>query len=292
MTTLITRTGQQYSSATPHKLKAFRYLMGYHAGVCELIMKKYSQPYIYIDLNCGAGDQPEYCEFGDEVLGSPIIAIQELNKKGIHPICHFCDSNQEALDNLKVAIQSRSLRCEAHYWFGDNKNSLLSIAEELCDSQFNGLIYSDPNGKQDFPLNEIKQVIHLPQMRKVDILMNAATTYLKRWEANPKVNWEPPSLNDITFDNGKERTFIRQPEYEDRSMKWTFIYATNWAKQKNLEKIRLYDINSEIGREISNHISNPRSTALPIDRDGTIGIQQKLDLSTDDSNTRNTEVDS
>ena len=177
MTTLTTRTGQQYSSATPYKLKAFRYLMGYHAGVCELIMKKYSQPYIYIDLNCGAGDQPEYCEFGDEVLGSPIIALQELNKKGIHPICHFCDSNQEALDNLKVAIQSRSLRCEAHYWFGDNKNSLLSIAEGLCDSQFNGLIYSDPNGKQDFPLSEIKQVIHLPQMRKVDILMNAATTY-------------------------------------------------------------------------------------------------------------------
>ncbi len=266
--------------------------MGYHAGVGALIMKKYHQPYIYIDLNCGAGYQPEYSEFGDEVLGSPIIALEELNKKGIDPVCHFCDSSQEALDTLKSAIQERSLKCKAHYWVGDNKDSLLSIAEELGDSQFNGLIYADPNGKQDFPLNEIKQVICLPQMRKVDILMNVATTYVKRWGPNPKVNWEVPSLQDITSGNGKERTFIRQPEYEDRNMKWIFVYATNWAKQKNLEKIRLYDINSEIGKEISAHILSPKSTALPIDKDGTIGIQQKLDLFADNPNSNNTEVDS
>lgn len=284
-----TRTGQQYSAATPHKLKAFRYLVGFHAGVCEYIIKKYPQPYIYIDLNCGAGYQPDYQEFGSEVLGSPIIALQELNNKGIEPICHFCDGNQEALESLKKVIQDMSLKCEAHYWYGDNKKSLLNIAKELSGSPLQGLIYSDPNGKQDFPLKEIKEVICLPQMRKVDILMNVATTYVKRWQSNPKANWETHALEDIVSGHGKARTFIRQPEDEDRNLKWTFIYATNWNDQKNIPKIRLYDINNEIGKEILDHIFNPRSTALPIGKDGGISIQQTLDFFADDSNT---EVDS
>jgi hypothetical protein len=110
MTRRQTKTGQQYSESTPFKLKGFRYLMGFHARVCELILKKYSQKYIYIDLNCGAGDQPEYRDFGDEVLGSPIIAVQELNKLGIIPICHFCDQNQEALNQLRRTIEKLNLQ--------------------------------------------------------------------------------------------------------------------------------------------------------------------------------------
>jgi three-Cys-motif partner protein len=290
-----TRTGQQYSEATPHKLKAFRYLVGFHAGVCEKIIKKYHQPqpYIYIDLNCGAGLQLEYREFGNEILGSPIIALEELNKKGIEPICHFCDENQEALESLKKVIQDMTLKCEAHYWHGDNKKSLLDISKELGQSSLGqsslqGLIYSDPNGKQDFPLTEIQKITRLPQMKKVDILMNVATTYVKRWQSNPKANWETHSLEDIVSNHGKTLTFIRQPEDEDRNLKWTFIYATNWGEQKNLKKIRLYNINDEVGKEILDHIFNPRFTALPIDKDGGISIQQTLDFS-DDSNT---EVDS
>ncbi len=99
-----TKTGQQYSESTPYKLKGFRYLMSFHARVCELILKKSNQDYIYIDLNCGAGYQPEYREFGDEVLGSPIIALQALNERGINPICHFCDANEEALKTLEKTM--------------------------------------------------------------------------------------------------------------------------------------------------------------------------------------------
>lgn len=282
-----TKTGQQYSSATPYKLKAFRYLLGFHAGVCELITKKYNQPYIYIDLNCGAGSQPDYQEFGDEVFGSPIIALQELNKKGIHPICHFCDNSQEALESLEKVIRDMSLQCNPRYWLGDNKDSLLKISKQLGESKFQGLIYSDPNGKQDFPLDQIQQIIRLPQMNKVDILMNVATTYVKRWQSNPKANWETHSLDKVVFEHGKSRTFIRKPE--DRSMKWTFIYATNWDKQKNIKGIHLYDVNDPVGREILDHIFNPKSTSSPIDKDGNIIIQQTLDFSIDNSNT---EVDS
>lgn len=278
-----TKTGQQYSSATPYKLKAFRYLLGFHAGVCERITKKYNQPYIYIDLNCGAGSQPDYQEFGDEVFGSPIVAVQELNKKGIHPICHFCDSSEEAIESLKKVIRDMSLQCTPLYWLGDNKDSLLKISKQLGESKFQGLIYSDPNGKQDFPLDEIQQMIRLPQMNKVDILMNVATTYVKRWQSNPKANWETHSLDKVVFEHGKSRTFIRRPE--DRNLKWTFVYATNWDKQKNIKKIHLYDVNDPVGREILDHIFNPKSTSSPIDKDGNIRIQQTLDFSVDNSNT-------
>jgi three-Cys-motif partner protein len=172
-----TRTGQQYSTSTPYKLKGFRYLMSYHAGVCRLIFDKPYQPskYIYIDLNCGAGSQPDYRKVGDEEFGSPIVALQELNKRGIEPTCHFCDANEESLEILKRTIEELNLKCEARYWLGDNKDSLLSISQDLANSQFLGLVYSDPNGKQDFPIREIKNVFQLPQMRKVDLLMNVAT---------------------------------------------------------------------------------------------------------------------
>jgi len=113
-----TRTGQQYSAATPYKLKGFRYLMGYHARVCKLIFDKpnnESSKYIYIDLNCGASYQPDYGEVGDETLGSPIIALQELNGQGIEPICHFCDANKESLEILKRTIEELKLNCEPHY---------------------------------------------------------------------------------------------------------------------------------------------------------------------------------
>ncbi len=77
--------------------------MAYHAAVCRLIQDKHQQPYIYVDLNCGAGYQPEYEEVGDELLGSPIIALQELNKQKIKPICHFCDTSEESLKVVPLA---------------------------------------------------------------------------------------------------------------------------------------------------------------------------------------------
>jgi three-Cys-motif partner protein len=267
-----TSTGQQYSSSTPYKLKAFRYLMSFHAGVCNLILKKTSQRYIYIDLNCGAGSQPEYEEFGDEVLGSPIIALQELNQNGIEPICHFCDVSEEALVKLKNTISELKLKCSPNYWHGENKESLLKISENLSRFQFQGLVYSDPNGKQDFPLKTIQEVFQLPQMRKVDLLMNVATTYVKRWESNPKVNWEVYPLEELISGHGKKRVFIRNPE--NPQQKWTFIYATNWDKQKNIPKIKLYDINSDIGEAILDNLFNPASNPLPsFNDDGKVLIQ-------------------
>lgn len=96
--------------------------MGYHARVCNRILKKINQPYIYIDLNCGTGYQPDYRKFGDEVLGSPIIALQELNQQGIEPICHFCDASKESLEILEKTIKdlepalSRCTAKELYNW--------------------------------------------------------------------------------------------------------------------------------------------------------------------------------
>ncbi|KAM3113896.1 three-Cys-motif partner protein TcmP [Phormidesmis sp. 146-33] len=277
-----TPTGQQYSASTPFKLKGFRYLMGYHSRVCKLILNKTNQPYIYIDLNCGAGYQPDYRKFGDQALGSPIIALQELNGQGIEPICHFCDSSQESLEILRRTIEDLKLKCEPHYWSSDNKDALLSISQGLANSQFQGLVYSDPNGKQDFPIKEIKDVFQLPQMRKVDLLMNVATTYVKRWESNPKANWEVYSLEEVITGHGKEKIFVRKPE--NPALKWTFIYATNWAKQKDLTKIQLYSVDGDVGKGILDHLFNPRFNPLPgIYDDGSVSIQTSLNFDVSNS---------
>jgi three-Cys-motif partner protein len=284
----ITRTGQQYSASTPYKLRGFRYLMGYHSRVCRLILNKTNQPYIYIDLNCGAGYQPEYRKFGDEALGSPIIALQELNRQDIEPVCHFCDANEESLETLKRTVEELKLKCKARYWLGDNKDSLLEISQDLTNSQFQGLMYSDPNGKQDFPIREIKAVFQLPKMRKVDLLMNVATTYVKRWETNPKANWKVYSLEEVIAGHGKEKIFVRNPE--NPSLKWTFIYATNWAKQKDLTKIQLYSVDGDVGKGILDHLFNPRSNPLPgIHEDGSVSIQGRLNFDIPDSDVSNSE---
>ena len=285
-----TRTGQQYSASTPYKLRGFRYLMGYHSRVCKLIISKTNQPYIYIDLNCGAGYQPEYRKFGDEALGSPIIALQELNRQGIEPICHFCDISKESLETLERTIKELKLKCDARYLLDDNKNSLLRISQDLTDSQFQGLMYSDPNGKQDFPIKEIKDVFQLPQMRKVDLLMNVATTYVKRWEANPKANWEAYSLEEIIVGHGKEKIFVREPE--NPFLKWTFIYATNWAKQKDLTKIKLYSTDGEVGRGILDHLFNPKSNPLPgIYKDGSVSIQTTFNFDSPNLDLKEKEIE-
>lgn len=270
-----TSTGQQYSASTPFKLKGFRYLIGYHSRVCKLILQKVKQPYIYIDLNCGAGYQPDYRKFGDEVFGSPIVALQELNQADIEPVCHFCDASAESLETLEKTIADMKLNCQPHYWLGDNKDSLLKISQTLSNSQLLGLMYSDPNGKQDFPIREIKEVLQLPQMRKVDLLMNVAANYVRRWEANPKATWETYTLEEIINGHGKEHIFVRQPE--NPALKWTFIYATNWAQQKDLKNIHLYNADGTIGKEILDHLFNPRSNPLPfIDSDGSVAIQGDL----------------
>jgi three-Cys-motif partner protein len=272
-----TRTGQQYSAFTPYKLKGFRYLMSYHAAVCEKILKKRRQPYIYIDLNCGAGYQPEYRKFGDEVLGSPIIALQELNKKNIEPICHFCDTSEESLEILKKAIEDLSLKCQSHYWPGNNKDSLPSICKNFVYPESLGLVYSDPNGKQDFPLPEIKNVFASGKFRKIDLLMNIATNYVRRWESNPKVTWEVYSLEELISEHGKNHVFVRYPE--NPALKWTFVYATNFDKQKELKSILLYRAEGEMGKRILDHLFNPKSNPLPvINEDGSICIQQSLEL--------------
>ena len=253
-----TKTGQQYSEATPFKLKGFRYLMAYHAGVCKLILEKYNQKYIYIDLNCGAGSQPEYEEVGDELYGSPIIALQELNKKGIIPECHFCDASKEAIEKLKETIESLGLKCESTYWIGDNKESLRNIAQSINNDKFCGLLYSDPDGKQDFPLKEIKETLQLFQMKKVDLLLNVATTSVKRWKKNPKVTWNCHSLSELIADHGKEYIFIREPE--DGPLKWTFIYATNWGQQKELRSIKLIGGIHQLNATIIQFHDDARST--------------------------------
>jgi three-Cys-motif partner protein len=278
MTRKTTKTGQQYSESTPYKLKGFRYLMGFHSGVCKIILNKpefQNSKYIYVDLNCGAGDQSEYREFGDEVLGSPIIALQELNHKEIEPICHFCDSSQESLDILKETIDKLKLKCVPTYWHGDNKKSLIEISKTVNDYNFYGLVYSDPNGKQDFPLKEIQETFQLSQMKRVDLLLNVATTYVKRWENNPKVTWDAYSLDDLITGHGKKFTFIRQPE--NPSLKWTFVYATNWDKQKDLKNIKLYKTDGTIGQKIIDHLFDPKSNPAPqIAKDGSVTIQPNL----------------
>ena len=272
----ITKTGQQYSDATPYKLNGFRYLMRYHAGVCEKIFSKYpTSKYIYIDLNCGAGEQTEYEQFGAGIYGSPIIALQELNEKGIIPVCHFCDNHSDALTKLEKTIQKLGLNCHSKYWSGNNKESLKAISKSMINTKFNGLVYSDPNGKQDFPLQEIKETFQLPQMQRVDLLLNVATTYVKRWARNPKAKWEKYLLNELINDHGKEYVFIREPY--DNALKWTFVYATNWENQKELNKIRLYKIDRVIGKQIVDNLFSPSSISPPqISEDGSVIIQTNL----------------
>jgi hypothetical protein len=97
---------------------------------------------------------------------------------------------------------------------------------------------------------------------------------VKRWESNPKANWTAYSLEEITTGHGKEKIFVRKPE--NPALKWTFIYATNWAEQKDLKNIKLYSVDGDVGKRILDHLFNPRSNPLPFSQDGSVVIQGNL----------------
>lgn len=152
------------------------------------------------------------------------------------------------------------------------KDSLAQISKTFMHPNYQGILYSDPNGKQDFPLNEIKSFLHTPQINRLELLLNVSTTYVKRWDANPKTSWEVYPLEQLVKGHGKERVFVREPDHS--SQKWTFIYATNWKDQKELLKMRLYDIRSDTGKRILDHLFNPKSNPLPyINEKGHAAIQ-------------------
>ena len=96
---------------------------------------------------------------------------------------------------------------------------------------------------------------------------------------NPKVTWNCHSLPELITDHGKEYIFIREPE--DGPLKWTFIYATNWVKQKELRSIKLFNIKERIGEQIVEHLSNPKNPRPYFGQDGSRAYQTNLFDSSD-----------
>lgn len=271
-----TQTGQEYSEATPDKLRAFEYFMGYHAGVSKHILnrnRRYSG-YAYIDLNCGAGYQPEYREFGDRAYGSPIIATRQALNHQLDPLLYFVDVRTEAIKALRKSILHKFANLPYFALASDNALFVPKLIEYLPMGDLLGLIYLDPNGNQELPLKALQKFYGNRTFSSIDVLMNLSATNLKRWFNNPKAKgrWGEYGLQEIIDSVPKKHWFIRYPV--NKLFKWTFLYGTNWAKQKDLNQIHLYNIESESGQAILRHLLDCQNNPLPI-----IGQQQCKQLS-------------
>lgn len=268
---------QGYSQNTAYKQFKLRYFMACHASIVRNIQRRFSENlnYLYIDLNCGKGHQPEYESANCEPWGSPVIAVEELNKKGIIPYCYFVDIDPGAIATLKEVFSDRSdLRCYPSYWTGDScqvfPELAHSIEEKHGNTKNNGLIYIDPNGNQIIPLKSIRECCqNLKSLNYVDLLMHCSATYLKRWANNRLIKREKYNLEQVVTEHGKRQVFISFPPDATLKLKrekWTFVYATNYDKSKDINKIGMYKVTentNDLGGKIFRHLVDS-SHPLPV----------------------------
>lgn len=151
------------------------------------------------------------------------------------------------------------------------------IMSRLPPGRLLGLLYLDPNGNQELPLNGLKHFYSFHRLSSIDVLMNLSATNLKRWFNNPKAKgrWGEYGLQEIIESIPKKYWFVRYPV--NKLFKWTFLYGTNWVKQKDLNRIGLYSIEGGMGKAILNHLLDCKNNPLP-SLDGSQQPHKQLSL--------------
>lgn len=250
------------SRFTKIKQLDFDFLLDTQAGISKAIANKSHGllPVLYVDFNCGSGYCEHYKKYGANPVGSPIRAIQIYNKHGFTPHCIFIDNNLDAIKKLQENLNSNEFRQLAYtcdFLCLDNMdcadrviNRILALKTE----SFLGMMYSDPNGNQRFPIKAIEKIYEsLSCLYRVDLLLNVEMTSLKRWNSNTLVTWDVPCHKELLLNYesliNKKYSFLGKPR--DSRHQWHFQFFTNWSKAPQLEKINLYSTKpSEKGEKI------------------------------------------
>jgi three-Cys-motif partner protein len=265
-------TGQGYSENTSLKQQNYAYFLGFLLPATRGVMGNprnswASQCFQLIDFNAGPGWTEEY---GD---GSPMIALQEAQKRGFADrrlSAFFVDQSTEAIEALREnLVPFQNDQWDFRLENRDNSSVTADIMDWLQRGARGksslGLIYTDPNGYNDAPLESIIEICH--QNTRLDVLVHISATSVKRQiGARAREGIKIFDLEDFIKKINKKKVFVREPY---GTAQWSFLYLTNWADAPELKKKEFYDRTSRKGKEIFKILTR---TAKEIEQEGQLNL--------------------
>lgn len=217
--------GQGNSANTPIKQEALRYFMRVHAGIVSYA-QRWDKKYYYIDTNAGTGTN------GDFSAGSVVIAYEEVVlTHHLHMIGTAIDIRSDALASLASLL---GMIYPIKVIHGDN-HQVLHPRLLPAKSWLFGLVYCDPNGVNDLPLDALMNFYRPTHTatQKIDLLIHFSGTALKRCYGAGLNKYTLPSIMQQI---NKKFWYVREPFERDQ---WTFLYGTNYDKWPPELKLRI-----------------------------------------------------
>lgn len=226
------------SEWTPSKLQHFRSIVSMHLMISTAVLAKspyYSKIYQYIDANAGPG---RYDHHGSELIGSPLVFLEEAESVGIKFESHFIESDASNYEQLQLNIpKANGGTTQLH--FGDNDVLVPKVLGEF-DPRRLGLFYIDP----DTGIPDLDLVVEVAERRpRVEVLMYLSATNVKR-----EFDRTGRTLSDYFEMVDKSHWMVRMPLRGDRHQ-WTFILGSNTDLFSNYKKIRFYELDSDEAKE-------------------------------------------
>ena len=163
--------------ATPVKLERVAKILPWVIKMSARHLQRFGGRFCYFEPNAGPG---RYVGTNGHILdGSPIVGLLALERLDVPYRAVLIEREPDRYEALCAELRRRGLldqkRVSVHC--ADNRTVLPLACQHPCDRRDRGLIFFDPKGAPDWGL--IDAVTGLPEMARIDVLVNIPTNTLK-----------------------------------------------------------------------------------------------------------------
>lgn len=244
-----------WSEQTAVKQAQLRRFLRAHFQIVRAIWRKYGKlaypEYVYVDTNAGSGMDSE----GEK--GSPLIFLDEAVRAQIPFRTFFFEYDAARFAELEERVQewndgptSRAAQGWTQCVPGDHMKTLLPAllgAEYAClsDQRLYGLVYADPNGHVDLPVDPLTELFTHPQFAFLDVLLRVPANSYKRGGLHRREGARQYSTDLVKI--GKKVVIVQEPLGQ---WQWTFAILTNWDSFPSFQGMGFRRLDSPAGQRI------------------------------------------
>lgn len=227
---------------TPQKQEDFRGYLDIILPAVVGMLKKYPDwacPYfLYYDITGGPG---QYQFDGQEIIGSPLIFVQEAQKYNLPYLAEVIEKDDINYQRLNALLGHKE---NVTVWHGDH-NQVLPRLWNNPEQKCYGLLYADPKGIKEFTgiFDLLDTMSRMKVYKLMDILLYIHAAAWKR----TRIPNDYPYLEEQIRRINKRKRIIRQPLGKQQH---TFVLLSNWIKMPVWKRRGFFDINSPEGQQI------------------------------------------
>lgn len=225
-------------------------------------VQRFGGQFWYIEANAGPGLYPGVN--GEELAGSPVIALEELRRLDTPFRAVLIDRNPDVAERLRQSLEARGLNDQRRVAIhcADNRLAVPSACRLPHHRHDRGLAFFDEKGAPQWDL--LNDVTALPTMAHIDVLVNIPTNTLKleRLAATSErfggkgYAWDTKDVRPLCERLPmlhKPRLLIGEPT-TDR-LAWSLILGSSWTGFPEWKAGQFDAANSPIGAERLQRIS-------------------------------------